>query len=217
MSEIPAILGRKRPRDLNLEWGHEQVTAMFKALSDPTRQRILRLLEEHPRYVGEIVKEFDISQTSISQHLQLLKRAKLVTDEHDRQNVFYSIRGDSLLSLLKLIAREFPKVKEMLKSAQTEEVQTAKLDWEGDQVLKICKALSDGTRQGILRLLEKKSLSVGAIVHKFSSAQPTISRHLYVLRIAELVRDKRKKKKVIYEIQDDSLFQLVQVIRQTFV
>ena len=51
----------------------------FRALSDPTRRRILALLGERERTVNEIVAEFDISQPAISRHLALLREAGLVT------------------------------------------------------------------------------------------------------------------------------------------
>ena len=51
------------------------------------------------------------------------------------------------------------------------------------------KALSDGTRQEILRLLEGQQRTVGEIVGNFNLSQPTISRHLSVLKEADLVLD----------------------------
>ncbi len=74
-----------------------QVTKVFKALSDGTRQEILHLLEGHERSVGEIVGEFSLSQPTISRHLSVLKEADLVVDKRRGQNVIYSL-NDSTLS-----------------------------------------------------------------------------------------------------------------------
>jgi DNA-binding transcriptional ArsR family regulator len=63
----------------------------FKALSDPTRREILRLLGERELTVGEIVERFEISQPAISRHLAVLRAAGLVTALRQGQNVVYSL------------------------------------------------------------------------------------------------------------------------------
>ena len=73
------------------------------------------------------------------------------------------------------------------------------------QTTKVFKALSDGTRQQILHLLEGKQRSVGEIVGQFSLSQPTISRHLSVLKEADLVVDRRQGQNVIYSLNDEAL------------
>lgn len=83
-----------------------------------------------------------------------------------------------------------------------------KTTWSGSndrQVTKVFKALSDGTRQQILQLLEGEQRTVGEIVKKFSLSQPTISRHLSVLKEADLVIDQRKGQNVIYRLNDKAL------------
>lgn len=73
------------------------------------------------------------------------------------------------------------------------------------QMTKVFKALSDGTRQEILRLLERNQCTVGEIVGNFSLSQPTISRHLSVLKEANLVVDQRRGQNVVYRLNDDAL------------
>jgi len=63
----------------------------FKALSDPTRRKILQLLKEKDLSAGEIADSFHISKPSISHHLNLLKQANLVMDERRGQNIYYSL------------------------------------------------------------------------------------------------------------------------------
>ena len=63
----------------------------FKALSDPTRRRILELLAERDMTAGEIAGCFDISKPSISHHLNVLKSSGLVLDERKGQNIIYSL------------------------------------------------------------------------------------------------------------------------------
>ncbi len=70
---------------------------------------------------------------------------------------------------------------------------------------KFFKALSDETRRGILRLLERRDHTVGEIVANFHLSQPTISRHLSVLKEARLVDDQRQGQHVVYRLRDDAL------------
>ncbi|MDX9872007.1 MAG: autorepressor SdpR family transcription factor [Clostridia bacterium] len=63
----------------------------FKALSDPTRRRILQLLRANNMTAGEIAEQFNISKPSISHHLSLLKQADLVFDQRQGQNIIYSL------------------------------------------------------------------------------------------------------------------------------
>jgi DNA-binding transcriptional ArsR family regulator len=79
----------------------------------------------------------------------------------------------------------------------------------GPPLTKVFKALSDGTRREILRLLGGSDLTVGEIVANFQLTQPTISRHLAVLREAHLVTDRRRGQHVIYQLDDRSLVEAV--------
>lgn len=65
--------------------------SIFKALSDKNRRKILELLKKKDMSVSEILKYFDITQASLSHHLDILKRANLVTDEKKWQFVYYSL------------------------------------------------------------------------------------------------------------------------------
>jgi len=63
----------------------------FKALSDPTRRKILQLLRRKNMTAGEIAEHFAISKPSISHHLNILKQADLIFDERAGQNILYSL------------------------------------------------------------------------------------------------------------------------------
>ncbi|ADG05019.1 autorepressor SdpR family transcription factor [Kyrpidia tusciae] len=63
----------------------------FKALSDPTRRQILRLLRGGDLTAGEIADHFSLTKPSISHHLNVLKQAGLVTDERRGQQIIYSL------------------------------------------------------------------------------------------------------------------------------
>ena len=70
---------------------------------------------------------------------------------------------------------------------------------------KFFKALSDETRRKILLLLEHRDHTVGEIVDRFNLSQPTISRHLAVLKEANLVTDQRKGQFVVYRLSGSAM------------
>ncbi len=74
---------------------------VFKALSDPTRRRILELLFERDMTAGDIADSFNISKPSISHHLNILKNSKLVFTERQGQNIIYSLNTTSFQSIIK--------------------------------------------------------------------------------------------------------------------
>jgi len=63
----------------------------FKALSDPTRRRILELLDERDMTAGQIADQFEMSQPSVSHHLSVLKNANLILWIKDGQSIIYSL------------------------------------------------------------------------------------------------------------------------------
>lgn len=67
------------------------------------------------------------------------------------------------------------------------------------------KALSDPIRREILNLLKKGSMPAGEITAHFSVSAPAISRHLSVLKEADLIRDTREGKFIFYEINTSVL------------
>ena len=62
------------------------------------------------------------------------------------------------------------------------------------------KALSDPIRREILNMLKKERLSAGEICENFNITGAAISRHLSILKEADLIRDKREGKFIYYEI-----------------
>ena len=69
-----------------------------KALADDTRQRILVMLQDGERCVGDIVDAFDMTQPTISHHLSILKRLRLVTTRKEGKLVYYSLNRDNVVT-----------------------------------------------------------------------------------------------------------------------
>ncbi|WP_027077820.1 autorepressor SdpR family transcription factor [Maribacter antarcticus] len=76
---------------------------LFKALNDETRRKIVELLKERDMNAGEIADKFNISKPSISHHLEILKRADLITSEKKGQFVEYSLNTSILEDLINWI------------------------------------------------------------------------------------------------------------------
>lgn len=79
------------------------MNSLFKALNDETRRQIVELLKEKDMNAGEIAESFNMSKPSISHHLDILKRADLITSEKKGQFVEYSLNTSILEDLINWI------------------------------------------------------------------------------------------------------------------
>ena len=71
------------------------------------------------------------------------------------------------------------------------------------------KALSDSTRREILEMLKRGKMSAGEICERFDVSDAAISRHLSVLKGADLVRDERDGKYIYYELNTSVLEEIM--------
>jgi DNA-binding transcriptional ArsR family regulator len=63
----------------------------WTALGDPTRRAIVERLAERPRAVGELARELPVSRPAVSQHLRVLKEARLVTEQPEGTRRIYRL------------------------------------------------------------------------------------------------------------------------------
>ena len=79
--------------------GRERMDEVFKALGDPIRLRILRMLAENGEVcVCRIVEELEMNQPAVSHHMAKLKQAGLLNFRKEGQWIHYSLRLDALKS-----------------------------------------------------------------------------------------------------------------------
>jgi DNA-binding transcriptional ArsR family regulator len=71
----------------------------FEVLAEPTRRRILDLLLDRERPVGELVQRLHLSQPGVSKHLRILREAGLVSVRTDAQRRIYGVRPEPLTEL----------------------------------------------------------------------------------------------------------------------
>jgi DNA-binding transcriptional ArsR family regulator len=91
--------------------------AVLRALAEPKRQAILRLVRDTPRSVGEIGEHFDITQQAVSQHLQVLADARLVDVRRDGKRRLYVVNPHGLETLERFLASLWPAGLRRLKKA----------------------------------------------------------------------------------------------------
>ena len=72
----------------------------FKALADPTRRQILRLLGRREMTAGELAERFDMTKPTMSHHFAVLKEADLLTSRRDGQQIWYGLNTTVVQDLL---------------------------------------------------------------------------------------------------------------------
>ena len=82
------------------------MSCVFKALSDPTRVKILLALLEYEICVGEMVNVLEIPQSHVSHQLRILRKYGIVDFKKDKKMSFYYIKDDYIRILLKLLLDE---------------------------------------------------------------------------------------------------------------
>lgn len=74
---------------------------VFKALADPTRREILRLLTGGERTAGDLAEHFDMRKPSVSHHFAVLKDADLIRSRREGQQIFYSLNTTVVQDLVR--------------------------------------------------------------------------------------------------------------------
>ena len=76
----------------------------FKALSDPTRREILKLLKNKSLSAGEIGSNFEMTGATLSYHLNILKKADLVFEHREKNFIIYELNTSVLEEIIVWIA-----------------------------------------------------------------------------------------------------------------
>ena len=77
----------------------EPLDETMRALAEPRRRAILRLVAAHELAAGEIAAAFDVTRTAVSQHLTVLKNAGLLSERRDGTRRLYRARPEGLAEL----------------------------------------------------------------------------------------------------------------------
>jgi DNA-binding transcriptional ArsR family regulator len=69
------------------------------AIGDPTRQAMLQRLRRRPMTVGELAEELPVTRPAVSQHLKILRQARLVTERRQGTRHYFNLNPEALLEL----------------------------------------------------------------------------------------------------------------------
>src|SRR5260370_26179327 len=104
------------------------VEVAWHALSDGNRRRILTLVRDEPRAVGEVAAKLGMSQQIASHHLRVLRAAGLVSEHRDRQRHLFVVRTDGLAAFRDFLADFSPAHLQSLQAAAEAAGKTNKRD-----------------------------------------------------------------------------------------
>jgi DNA-binding transcriptional ArsR family regulator len=90
---------------------------VLRALADPHRRQILRLVQHAELPAGQIAANFTLTQQAVSQHLTVLKRAGLLAERREGTRRLYSLRAESLEPLRTLLDEFWPDALDRLKQS----------------------------------------------------------------------------------------------------
>jgi ArsR family transcriptional regulator len=97
--------------NIEIQGASELKESLFKAIADPQRRKIIKLLQRGPLTAGRIAEEFDISKSSLSYHFNILKEADLIRCERQAQEQLYSLNTSVFESAASLLLGLFQKPK----------------------------------------------------------------------------------------------------------
>jgi DNA-binding transcriptional ArsR family regulator len=92
-----------------------QADAVLRALADPHRREILRLVRDGELAAGEIASHFDASQQAISHHLQVLAKAGLLSERRDGVRRLYALDLEGLDPMREVLTDLWPAALQRLK------------------------------------------------------------------------------------------------------
>ncbi len=80
----------------------EQIAELFKGFADPTRVRILTLLQQRELCVTDIAEAVELTQSAVSHQLRMLKQMHLIKFRREGKNIWYSLADDHVKTILQM-------------------------------------------------------------------------------------------------------------------
>lgn len=94
--------------------------SVFKALADPTRRSILKVLQKGSLTAGDIASEFPMTRASLSHHFNVLKAAELVRTERRGQHIVYSLNTTVFQEMTQMLMDLFAPGEDDIKRSNNE-------------------------------------------------------------------------------------------------
>jgi ArsR family transcriptional regulator len=99
----PISTGKPRPDETT--WDVDEVSVLARALTDPTRLRVLGMLAGGERCVRQLTEALSVAQSRLSYHLQILKDLGVIADQPEGRCVYYALVPEALSPLSDMIGR----------------------------------------------------------------------------------------------------------------
>lgn len=112
--------------DKGVKMDMSRASQLLKLLGDPTRLRMMKLLQSHECCVCEFVEIFKMSQPAISQHLRKLRDIELVKESRKGKWIFYSINRDH---------KEYVFIESILEQLPGQEESVTELEAQGLRII----------------------------------------------------------------------------------
>ena len=110
---------------------HQLKAEFFKTLSHPLRIRVLEILSESERSVGELLREIDVEASNLSQQLAVLRRAGLVVSRREGSAVHYALVSSEIADLMavarSILTSRLTEQQDLLKTLRSD-ARTARRD-----------------------------------------------------------------------------------------
>lgn len=97
---------------------YQLLSKFFRGLGDPTRLKILILLMERERHVGELVEQLGVAQGRVSTHLACLRWCGYVQSRREGNRVFYAVTDERVRKILDLAQKMLAKNAKSILSCQ---------------------------------------------------------------------------------------------------
>jgi DNA-binding transcriptional ArsR family regulator len=108
------------------------VNGALRALSNNNRRRILALVRDQPRSVGEIAQELGVSQQIVSHHLGVLRSTGLVSEQRERTRHLFMVRTDGLAAVRDFLDGFWPtRLAALKRAAESKAGQQSAAEAEG--------------------------------------------------------------------------------------
>ena len=85
----------------------DKAVQVCKAIANENRLKVLYLIADREMSVGELMKEVDLSQSALSQHLAVLRGYNIVKTRRNAQVIYYQLKSDKVKKILQLLAELF--------------------------------------------------------------------------------------------------------------
>jgi len=158
---------------------------LLKSLADETRYNIIKSLLEWEKTVSQIVKEVKKAQPTISLHLKLLQLNNIVNSRKKGKFVFYKIKDPNIKKIIDILE---------------------------DKKINLLKSLADETRLNIIETILEREKTVSEIVKEVKKAQPTISLHLKLLQLNNIITSRKQGKFIFYRIKDSIVKKIIKIL-----